>query len=182
MCAYTLEYLPGKFNCMADMLSRSPVSTTCSDSCIIEINSIFGGNQLLMSADEIRTETVKDVSLGQLAKCVQDDWPAVIPDELKLYASVKDELSWCNGCILRVDCVVFPTSLRDRLIELAYEGHPGVVRTLQQVREAAWWPCVSTQVHCLVANCTAYAVTNENNTRRAVPLMPVGWPKTGGAK
>ena len=81
MYAYTLEYRPGKFNCMADMLSRSPGYNTCSDSCcIIEIDSIFGGNQLLISADEIRAETVKDVTLGQLAKCVQKGWPAVIPD------------------------------------------------------------------------------------------------------
>ena len=65
--AYTLEFRPGKFNCIADMLSSSPVYNTCSDSCcIIEIDSIFGGNQLLISADEIRAETVKDVSSGQL--------------------------------------------------------------------------------------------------------------------
>ena len=138
MYAHTLEYRPGKFNCMAGMLSRSPVFHTCSDSCcIIEIDSIFGGNQLLISADKIRAETVKDVTLGQLAKCVQEGWPAIIPDELKLYASVKDELSLYNGCILRADCVVFLTSSRGRLIELAHEGHPGIVCTLQRVREAA---------------------------------------------
>ena len=103
----------------------------------------------------------------------------VISDELKLYASVKDELSLFNSCILRADCVVFPSLLRGRLIELAYEGHPGVV---QRVREAAWWPGVSIQVCSLVANCIACAVANENNTCRAVSLMPVGWPKTAWSK
>ena len=168
---------------MADMLSRSPGYNTCSDSCcVIKIDSIFGGNQLLISADKIRAETVKDAPLGQLAKCVQKGWPAIIPNELKLYASVKDELSLCIGCILRADCVVFPTSLRGRLIELAHEGHPGVVRTLQRVREAAWWPGVSSHVRSMVTNCTACAMTNENNTCRAVPLMPVGWPQTAWSK
>ena len=138
----------------------------------------------MISADEIRAETVKDVTLGQLAKCVQESWPAVILDELKLYASArsKDELSLCNDCILRADCVVFHSSSRGRLIELTHEGHPGVVCTLQRVREAAWWPGVSSQVRSTVANCTACAVTNENNTCRAVPLMPVGWPKTAWSK
>ena len=87
-----------------------------------------------------------------------------------------------NDCILRADCVVFPTSLRGRLIELAHEGHPGVVHTLQRVREAEWWPGVSTQVRSLVANCTACTVANENNTCRAVPLMPLDWPKTAWSK
>lgn len=35
---------------------------------------------------------------------------------------------------------------------------------------------MSTQVRETVANCTACAVSNENNTSRASPLIPVDWP------
>lgn len=189
MYAYTLEYRPGKYNCLADMLSRSPVdahSSLCSVceevDCEIEINSVFGSNQLLVSAEELRTATADDVILSQLVKFIQQGWPDVVPEELKPYVSVKDELSLCSGCVLRLDCVIFPAALRGRLIDLAHEGHPGVMRTLQRVREAAWWPGVSSQVRNRVFNCTACAVNNENNTSRAAPLVPVSWPTKAWSK
>ena len=56
------------------------------------------------------------------------------------------------------------------------------MRTLQRVREAAWWPDVSVQVRVKVSNCCACSLNNENNTSRSAPLVPVGWPTTTWTK
>ena len=39
--------------------------------------------------------------------------------------AVKDELSVCHGVILRGSIILIPSSLRVKVVELAYEGHQG---------------------------------------------------------
>jgi hypothetical protein len=186
MYSYTMQYRPGKLNCLADMLSRRPrTDGDATDSCSeldVDIESIFGGMQLLISGEELQAATAADACLSKIMQYVKQGWPAAVDEQVKPYLPVKDELSVCNGCVFRLDCVVFPEALRGRLVDLAHEGHPGVVRTLQRVRETAWWPGASTQVRAIVTKCTACAVNNENNTSRAAPLTPVGWPSKAWSK
>jgi hypothetical protein len=54
MYNYTMQYRPGKFNCLANMLSRKPMTDdVANEACDeLDIDSIFGGMQLLISGDE----------------------------------------------------------------------------------------------------------------------------------
>jgi hypothetical protein len=175
-----MQYCPGKLNCLADMLSRQPMSDDVGISCdevevSIDIDSVFGSMQSLISIEEIKAATAADAYLSKLVQYVKQSWPTEMEDEP--YLQVKDELSLCNGCVCRLQCVIFPTALRDRLINLAHEGHPGITRTLHRIRETAWWPGMTTQVRAVVTSCTVCVVNNENNTSRAAPLIPVNWPE-----
>ena len=51
-----------------------------------------------------------------------------------------------------LDCVVFPSSRKGRLLDLVHEGCQGVVRALRKVKKAVWWPGFSAQVRNKLAN------------------------------
>ena len=88
-----------------------------------------------MTLSEIQTATRADQTLQQLAKMIctnqwdeQDISGADLAD-LKLFRKVKDDLTvnHDNSVILRGNRVVIPTSLQNRAMVLAHEGHQGIV-------------------------------------------------------
>ena len=68
--------------------------------------------------------------MQKLAQAIQtNDWsdPAVKP-----YTNVKDELSVCDGLILRGTCLILPQTLQRQAIELTHTGHQGIIKTKSQ--------------------------------------------------
>ena len=63
------------------------------------------------------------------------------------------------------------------MVSLAHEGHPGVVRMLQRLREVAWWPSMSKLVKSKIDSCVACTAKSDCNVTRCTPLIPVEWPK-----
>lgn len=53
------------------------------------------------------------------------------------YKQVSHELRVVGGTVLRGDRIVIPAKLRQRMIEIAHEGHQGRVRTKQLTMEGA---------------------------------------------
>ena len=69
-------------------------------------------------------------------------YPNVKVSELKAYRKIKTELT-CNEqdqIILRGSKIVLPESLRLKVIHIAHEGHQGLVKTKQLLREKVWYP------------------------------------------
>ena len=63
--------------------------------------------------------------MQQLARAIEtSNWsdPAV-----KAYTNVKDELSVCDGLILRETRLILPQTLQRQAIEWAHTGHQGIV-------------------------------------------------------
>lgn len=104
---------------------------------------------------ELQAATSQDSLLQQLANFIADGWPTrkVLPPDLVPYFAVKDELSYVEGLIFRGERVDIPESLRNKLVQLAHENHPGIVRTKQQLTEKYWWPCLDKHVQNAVRNC-----------------------------
>ncbi|XP_026202834.1 uncharacterized protein LOC113153427 [Anabas testudineus] len=76
------------------------------------------------------------VSLCTYSKCRKDVIPELVP-----YFNVRDELAIDDSLIMRgTDRLIVPVSLRSKVINLAHEGHQGLVRTKQRLRELYWWP------------------------------------------
>ncbi len=63
-------------------------------------------------------------------------------DECKLYAPIAKELSVIGQSVLRGTRIVLPPSLRSRALNLAHEGHLGIVGTKQNLRSKVWWPAM----------------------------------------
>ena len=48
---------------------------------------------------------------------------------------------------------MIPSSLRQTTLQLAHEGHQGIVRTKQLMREKVWWPGIDREVESLIRSC-----------------------------
>ena len=56
--------------------------------------------------------------------------------------------------ILRGTRIVIPSGLRKRAMELAHEGHQGLVKTKQLIRETVWFPGIDKEVKQMIDYCT----------------------------
>eukprot|EP00112_Aurelia_sp_Birch-Aquarium-sp1_P015091 Seg3312.4 transcript_id=Seg3312.4/GoldUCD/mRNA.D3Y31 product="putative protein K02A2.6" protein_id=Seg3312.4/GoldUCD/D3Y31 len=76
-----------------------------------------------------------------------------IPD-LKVFKKVKEELTVTDdGFILKGTKLVIPSTLRNRVVNLAHEGHQGIVKTKSLLREKVWFPGIDQMVENIVKNC-----------------------------
>lgn len=87
---------------------------------------------------EIVKATKSDDSMQEIRRAIENDnWNR---QEIKAFCPFKDELSYVNDLVIRGSKLVIPTSLRERMITLAHEGHPGQVVMKRRLRDRCWWP------------------------------------------
>ena len=53
---------------------------------------------------------------------------------------VRSELSVIGKLVLRGTRIIVPSSLRGKVLNLAHEGHPGIVLMKRRLRTNVWWP------------------------------------------
>ena len=82
---------------------------------------------------------------------------------------VKDELTVVptnmGSVLLFNNRIVIPSSLQQKVINIAHEGHHGIVKTKQLLREKFWFPQMNNMVENTLAQCIpCLASTPSNNT------------------
>ena len=148
--------MPGKTN-PADVLSRLPISTqpTRERSVAEEYINFITEKAVVPKAmilEQISKATQDDVILQQVQQCLlHNHWPDN-PD-LQRFAKVRDELSASQGLLIRGTRIVMPKCLRQQTLSLAHEGHQGIVRTKQLLRQKVWWPGIDAEAETLVKTC-----------------------------
>ena len=98
-----------------------------------------------MTLTELQAETKADRTLQKLVQIIQTgDWnniqslsEDVDKSLLKQFANVKAELTVNteSNLILRGSRIVIPTTLQQKAVEIAHEGHQGIVKTKKLLRE-----------------------------------------------
>ena len=152
---FKVVHMPGKTN-PADVLSRLPVSAQPPrERNIAEEYINFIAAKAVPKAvtlEQIAQATEDDKVLRCVQQCLSDNhWPHA-PD-IQKFATVRDELSTSQGLLLPGTRIVIPQCLRQRTLSLAHEGHQGMVRTKQLLRQKVWWPGIDTEVENLIKTC-----------------------------
>ena len=173
---FNIVHMAGKTN-PADVLSRLPLDNQpFRERSIAEeyINYVtMNAVPKALTLEEIASATKADPILQQVECCLNGaEWPDT--PELKPYKRVKDELCASNGVILRGSRIVMPSTLWQATLSNAHEGHQGVVRTKQMVREKVWWPGIVNQVETMVKACLPCQSVADKPT--AEPLRPTEMP------
>ena len=130
-----------------------------------------------MTWNDVQTASLADEAITQALKFVQNGrWYEIeaitnrqIQKELKEIAKVKDEFSEHDGVLLRGTQIVLPTTLRDKAVAIAHEGHQGIDRTKSLIRSKLWFPRINEMVEKAVKTCLACQVTN-TEPKRMEPL------------
>ena len=100
-----------------------------------------------MTTREIERESAGDEELTEVRRCWKTgDWSAA-PSPYRL---LRDEITVVGRLVMRGMRIVIPVSLRKRVLELAHEGHQGIVKTKDRLRSKVWWPNMNSMVerHC----------------------------------
>ena len=150
---------------MADYLSRmsSDNDLTFTTGSNAELNllttmsTIFGSTNIpVLLSHELHEATINESGLQAVLQRVTDGWEpkSVEAAELRPYFEVRDTQSRSDdGLLMKDSMAVIPRSLRRRALELAHEGHPGIVKTKQRCRSTIWWPGINAEVERCVQHC-----------------------------
>ena len=111
---------------------------------------------------EIESASAEDEELQVVRNClVSGNWEKCP----RSFVMVRNELTFIGQVILRGTRIVIPKVLRHRVVELAHEGHQGIVKMKERLRSKVWWPGVDKDAERKCRECYGcQLVTKENIT------------------
>ena len=113
---------------------------------------------------EIESASAEDEELQAVRNCLASGNWEKGPWSLMM---VRNKLTLIGQVILHV-CgtrIVIPKVLRSRVLELAYEGHQGIVKMKERLRSKVWWPGVDNDAERKCRECYGcQLVTKETST------------------
>ena len=120
---------------------------------------------------KIEKSSAEDVELTLIKECVRTgDWSEC---NVPAYLHVKNELCTYGQLLLRGSRLVIPRALQQRVLELAHEGHQGIVKTKCRLRSKVWWPKIDADAERLCKICHGCQAVSEyappEPTARAFP-------------
>jgi len=120
-----------------------------------------------MTLEEIKQETKRDAEMQAVIKAVETD--QLSNPEVQNYKKLKEELSVFNGLVLRRNRIVITSALRSKAVDLAHEGHQGIVKTKQLIRDKVWFPGIDNLAEEKVKNCLSCQAAST----KSPPLEPL---------
>ena len=91
--------------------------------------------------------------------------------ESKHFSKIKElTVNDASDLILRRSRIVIPRALRKQTLALTREGHQGIVKTKQLIREKVWFPNVDHEVEVLLSSCLPCQANGPNT--KPDPLTP----------
>ena len=98
-------------------------------------------------------------------------------DTFNALARIRTDLASANArnTLMRGTRIVIPQCLQRRVVNLAHEGHQGVIKTKKLLREKVWFPGIDKLVEECVANCIPCQASTHVKTRE--PLRMTNLPK-----
>ena len=144
------------------------------------ISTIFRGADIpVLPSHELQEATINNAELHVVLQRVTDGWEpkSAVATELRPYFDVWNTLSRSDdGLLMKESMVVIPCSLRHRALELAHEGHPGIVKMKQRCRLTIWWPGVYVDFERCVQHCVPCAVSGNSTRATPAPLQSIPFP------
>ena len=175
---YHVVYEPGRSN-IADPLSRlavSPETVSTVPNVADEYIRMVAreATPSALSWDEIVGESAVCEEMSSLSKGIEKcDFTGCGAG----YKSVRAELATtCDGVNMRGNRIIIPVAQRRRVLELAHEGHQGVVRTKQRLRSSVWWPGIDREAEKLCSECDVCVRVSAPNP--PAPLTMSKMPQT----
>ncbi|XP_055623065.1 uncharacterized protein K02A2.6-like [Toxorhynchites rutilus septentrionalis] len=146
-------HIPGNKN-LADVLSRlttlPDVPFDSNEELVIKSIALCSATTAALKWDDIVRESQKDVEIQQVLKCLENGKSHDLPLQFRIVAN---ELCRCEDILLRTDRIVIPQSLREKVLQIAHEGHIGIRMMKMHLRSSVWWPKMDAAVESFVKRC-----------------------------
>ena len=94
---------------------------------------------------------------------------------VKSYQQLQDELtaSVDGDTILRGHRLIIPAALQTKAVDLAHEGHQGIVKTKALLREKIWFPGIDKMVERRVKSCIPCQASVPETKREPLKMSPL---------
>ena len=103
-----------------------------------------------VTLQELLVASESDPTLNTVKDCLDTgNWSAA-PQPFQV---LREELSQKRGLVLRDNRIVIPHAMRPRILELAHEGHQGITKVKQHLRQRVWWPGMDLEAERYVREC-----------------------------
>lgn len=129
---------------------------------------------LPLTAEAIAKASKRNLTLSRVAEFTLNGWPSECADDLKPYYVRRWELSLEQGCVTWGSRVIIPDALRDRVLDLLHEEHPGASRMKMLARSFVWWPGLDQAIEKYVQRCKICQAVQPS--AQPVPLHPWSYP------
>jgi hypothetical protein len=135
-----------------------------------------------LTVQEIEEATKADATLQAVSKAIETgNWqegPKQSDVDSVAYTAwqkVKEELTVgvTAQIILRGTRIAVPRKLQERVVNLAHEGHQGVVKTKSLLREKVWFPSIDKLVEKKVESCCAFFISTPESKREPLKMSPL---------
>ena len=105
----------------------------------------------MLNTEEIDEISRTDPECEDIRNCLKSGrWQDM---EYKQYLPMRTELCALENLILRGTRILIPTALRERVLQLRHEGHPGIVLMKQRLRSKVWWPQMDKDIEKYCTSC-----------------------------
>ena len=155
---FKIRHRPGATN-PADYLSRQPVFEPDShkDDAEEYINYLFSSSvPKSITHEEIISATKEDECLQELILRIRGAKFNLNKRKSSMFDHVFHELSVTNdNVVMRNLKIVIPTSLQNKIIGIAHEGHQGITKTKELLRTKVWFPRLEKLVEQHIGFCRA---------------------------
>ncbi|KAL9953640.1 hypothetical protein ACROYT_G041090 [Oculina patagonica] len=175
---FEMKYEPGKDEADAlDFLSRHPLPVVGNNDTEKILKATIETEHAVV-LDRIREETHQDRVLQKLSQTIKKgNWETSKKDvDLAPFYPIKDEHYEAQGLIFRMERIVLPMELQQKVIKSAHKlGHLGTTKTKQMIREKYWFPGMNGMINQMIGHCFDCQVTTKD--RRQEPIKPSVIPK-----
>jgi hypothetical protein len=192
---FDLIYRPGSKVIIADTLSRaypavSPKSA--SENFNADIANMSNSTEpLSVVASDYVVKLIRDAAESdelyiKLRSFIRSGWPAaknLIPDDLRIFYSCRDEMSVEQDLIFKGPRLYVPFAARAAMIERSHSSHIGLNSALRRVRECIFWPRMTSEITEYITRCNicnqlpAASPPKEPLISHAVPVR--AWEQVG---
>lgn len=171
---YEIRYNEGRLNAPADVLSRLPYFHPENAH---SIKTEFGRRvtQLRLEDIHLTKKTLKhhistDKEIQMALNHMENAWPDKrnLVNEMRPFYEKREELSFEDGVLLWKGRLVIPKMLRQTVLKILHEGHPGIVSMRSYARFHVWWPRMDSNIEDFVRSCK-----NCQTIRNQEPELPL---------
>lgn len=157
--SFQLNYLPGKFMYIADLLSRNfeeefvPDDPSMTD--MVHVLSEYVVNFSDERFEQFQTETRNDPILSKVCEFYNSRWPVTVSEggELNHFFKIRNDITVENGIVYFNKRLVVPGVLRRYVLNLLHETHLGKHKTLGQAKNLFYWPGLTSDISGVVDSC-----------------------------
>ena len=120
------------------------------------ISSPQNGCVSAVSLNRVKSESSSDESIQELIKLILNGFPKAkedLPDRLKCYWNVRDQLLVMDNYVLYKNRALVPPKLRREVLETLHSAHQGVVGMRARATNSFFWPGLNNDIDVIRSQC-----------------------------